>query len=79
MSYEEHALENAINAMSKDQSMEEWAKNDINLDYIKATAKEIWSIAQYVIYTYTPWYYSELNSRYKCLPFEIQFPKDFED
>lgn len=54
MSCEEHALENAITEMERGGNIDHWAQNDPNLKAVKATPKEIWNMAAYVLYTYKP-------------------------
>ena len=51
MSPAEHAIENAVHAMEHDQCFKDWSSTDINLQYLNATADEIWSMAQWVLYT----------------------------
>lgn len=50
MSPAEHAIENAVHAMEHNQSFKDWSDRDINLQYINATADEIWSMAQWMLY-----------------------------
>ena len=49
MSNAEHALENAVYAIEHDIPFEVW-KLDINLEYTNATADEVWSMAQWVLF-----------------------------
>ena len=51
MSNAEHAFENAIRALEEGRPFEEWKSIDISLDYVSATAEEIWDMAQYAVYT----------------------------
>lgn len=58
MSNIEHLLENAIDDMAAKKSFEEWKQkypNSAILQFVEATAEEIWMMAQYVLYTYKPW------------------------
>ena len=56
MTYAEHALENAIEAMNQGKSREEWAAKDSNLSSLQATPEEIWDMAAYAVYKYKPYY-----------------------
>lgn len=49
----DHAFENAICSVLNGTSYEQWRETEQkrNLPYINATAKEIWSIANYIVYT----------------------------
>ena len=51
MSPAEHAIENAVYAMEHNKCFKDWSSTDINLQYLNATADEIWSMAQWVLYT----------------------------
>ena len=50
MTAAEHAIENAVSALEHGAEFETWSKTDLNLDYIHATAHEIWSMAQWVLF-----------------------------
>ena len=39
MTAAEHAIENAVSALEHGTDFEEWSKNDLNLNYIHATAR----------------------------------------
>ena len=52
MSNIEHALENAIDAVESNVKFEDWRDNDPNLKHVKASPEEIWSMANYVVYSY---------------------------
>ena len=45
MSPAEHAIENAVYAIEHNVCFKGWSDNDINLQYLNATADEIWSMA----------------------------------
>ena len=47
----EHAIENAVSALEHDTSYESWKATDLNLEYLRATPEEIWSMAQWVLHT----------------------------
>lgn len=51
MTSAEHAIENAVSALERGVEFEDWAYNDPNLEYTAARADEIWSMAQWVLYT----------------------------
>ena len=49
----DHAFENAIYSVLNGTSYEQWREMEQkrNLPYVNATAEEIWSIANYIVYT----------------------------
>lgn len=49
----DHSIENAICSVLNDIPYEQWREIEQkrNLPYVNATAEEIWSIANYVVYT----------------------------
>lgn len=52
MSNAEHIMENALMAISKGRSYEEWIKSEPNKEYVKSDTEEIWEMAMYVYYTW---------------------------
>ena len=48
MSCVEHIIENAIYAIGRNQTYEEWVKTEPNKDYVKSDLEEIWEMAMYV-------------------------------
>lgn len=50
MTAAEHAIENAVSALEHGTEFEAWSKTDLNLEYINATACEVWDMAQWVLY-----------------------------
>lgn len=50
MTAAEHAIENAVSALEHEIEFETWSKTDLNLEYINATAREVWDMAQWVLY-----------------------------
>ena len=50
MSCVEHIIENAIYAIGKNKTYEEWVANETNKEYVKSDTKEIWEMAMYVYY-----------------------------
>ena len=50
MTAAEHAIENAVSALEHGTEFEAWSKTDLNLEYINATAREVWDMAQWVLY-----------------------------
>lgn len=53
MSCAEHIIENAISAIHKGWTYEEWIKQEskLNLPCVKSDSKEIWEMANYVYYS----------------------------
>ena len=50
MSCVEHIIENAIYAIGRNKTYEEWVANEPNKEYVKSDLKEIWEMATYVYY-----------------------------
>ena len=48
MSCVEHIIENAIFAIGRNKTYEEWLANEPNKDYVKSDLKEIWEMAMYI-------------------------------
>ena len=49
MSNAEHAFENAISAIKRGETFEEWIKHESNLTHMCATGSEVWDMAQYCL------------------------------
>ena len=65
MSCVEHIIENAIYAIGRNQTYEEWVKTEPNKDYVKSDLKEIWEMAMYVYWAdFTRRSDIEQNSRF---------------
>ena len=48
MSCAEHIMENALMAIVKSKTFEEWIKTEPNKDAVKSDPKEIWEMATYI-------------------------------
>lgn len=48
MSCAEHIMENALMAIARSKTFEEWIKTEPNKDAVKSDLKEIWEMATYI-------------------------------
>ena len=61
MSIAEHLIENALSALEKGKDFE-YFKKDINFEFAPSILpEEIWDMAQYVYYTYLPYFKSQME------------------
>lgn len=61
MSIAEHLIENALIALEKGKDFE-YFKKDINFEFAPSILpEEVWDMAQYVYYTYLPYFKSQME------------------
>lgn len=61
MSIAEHLIENALIALEKGKDFE-YFKKDINFEFAPSILpEEVWDMAQYVYYTYLPYFKSQVE------------------
>lgn len=68
MSNEEHLLENAVCALEKEKSFEDFSSDKKNIDMSKETGiklEQIWSMAQYVVFTLLEFSYKRGDNTYE--------------
>lgn len=63
MSIAEHLIENALTALEGGKDFE-YFKKDINFEFAPSILpEEIWDMAQYVYYTYLPYFKSQMEEK----------------